>query len=66
MMSSPAISFSQTVVDDVREAVRETFHTKILGPMPLQEQTQMWTLAMEELKDQLVRSDARESIPCIE
>jgi hypothetical protein len=50
------MSFSQKIVNEAGDVVKDIFLMQVLGNHPIQDQTRIWTSAVEELREQLVSS----------
>jgi hypothetical protein len=48
--------FSQKIVNEAGDVVKDIFLTQVLGYHSIQDRTQIWTSAVEELMEQLVSS----------
>jgi hypothetical protein len=50
------MSFSQKIINEAGDVVKDIFLMQVLGDHPIQDWTHIWTSAVEELREQLVSS----------
>jgi hypothetical protein len=53
---SALMLFSQKIINEAGDVVKDIFLTQVLGYHSIQDRTQIWTSAVEELREQLVSS----------
>jgi hypothetical protein len=48
------MSFSQKIVNEAGDVVKNIFLTQVLSDHPIQDRTRIWTSVVEEMREQLV------------